>query len=693
MDYENILLNSKIIKQIENDTKNSLINDLVDKEEKQQKEMTNMLNNILKKILDSKLCILEKNSKKHFSILNQTSSTTKYITNITSKMSKEIKSKLQRKKSNNKLITKSSQRLNINQSGNMYLKTYDNNSKNQNHSITNRSNYRNHKYNISTQRIKNDFKSKSPLYGVARSKKKISTEERIPKSPITFRSMKLNIDNNDNNQINYSPLKKNAYDRKNTSTNVIRKKKNNIKINPIMENFSRESVISNGTNNTYTYVTSESSPLCITTKKNNLKYSNYKKDKISIEKSPYRKSSKKNIGLIGRMKKNLDKNNNNKTNTLSKRSFRKQSDKKEIIETEINNIQIKKRIYNKKELLTENNNNSGNKYSSKYSSRKNNIESQNTKLNNEGIIDIETDLKEEAKLINEDPLLISSIKDLDFSHALSKEEININLDKNNSILPEKKYSLKSDFSFKIETTFSDENLKNILVFLSIKDILSLKNCSKAFHKSVIDFLIKKYDIERNYFIQKQNELNLSIEEIPNRLSINNLTLTKGAVKAINLLNEEILNRIFIEEKSPNKEIIIVYKIYFQLINHEDIIKTFDITDKNIFWNKCKLYFREYGGKTGDLLNEIISQKKIILNGEIIYKVYKLIQKNINKIYPAYYSKICGTTGLFVFFIKDVLDFLGFSNDKKIQKNAYWSYSEIINFLDSKINILNKYNNY
>ena len=269
MDYENILLNSKIIKQIENDTKNSLINDLVDKEEKQQKEMTNMLNNILKKILDSKLCNLEKNSKKHFSILNQTSSTTKYITNITSKMSKEIKSKLQRKKSNNKLITKSSQKLNINQSGNMYLKTYENNSKNQNHSITNRSNYRNHKYNISTQRIKNDFKSKSPLYGVARSKKKISTEERIPKSPITFRSMKLNIDNNDNNQINYSPLKKNAYDRKNTSTNPIRKKKNNIKINPIMENFSRESVINNGTNNTYTYVTSESSQLCITTKKSN----------------------------------------------------------------------------------------------------------------------------------------------------------------------------------------------------------------------------------------------------------------------------------------------------------------------------------------------------------------------------------------------------------------------------------------
>ena len=688
MDYENILLNSKIINQIEIDQKNSLINNLTDTKENQKKEMTDMLKNMLKKILDSKLCNLEKNTKNHFSTLNQTLSATKYITDLSSKMSKEIKAKLLRKKSNNKIITKSSKKINLNKNGNMYLKTYEN-SKNQSYSITNRSNFRNHnKYNISTQRIKNDFKSKSPLYGITRSKKKIFTEEKIPKSPITFRNMKLNIDNTENNHINYSPLKKNAYDSKNTTTNVNRTKKNNIKINPNFENFSRESVISNRTNNTYTYVTSESSPLCITSKKTNYKNYNYKKDKISIEKSPYRKSSKKNMGLIGRMKKNLDKNNI-KSNPLQKRSFRKQSDKKETIEIELNNIQIKKRLYNKKELLTENNKNSG--YI--FSSRNDDLESKNTKLNNEDILDIETDLKEEAKLINDDPLLISSIKDLDFSHALYKEEININLDKNNNILPDKKYSLKSDFSFRIEITFSDENLKNILMILSIKDILKLKNCSKAFHKSVIDFLIKKYNIERNYFIQKQNELNLSIEEIPNKLSINNLNLTKGALKAINLLNEEILNRIFIEEKSPNKEILIVYKIYFQLINQQDIIKTFDISDINIFWNKCKLYFREYGGKTGNVLNEIISKKKIILNGETIYKVYKLVQKNINKIYPAYYSKICGTTGLFVFFIKDVLDFLGFSNDKNIQKNAYWSYSEIINFLDSKINYLYKYNNY
>ena len=151
--------------------------------------------------------------------------------------------------------------------------------------------------------------------------------------------------------------------------------------------------------------------------------------------------------------------------------------------------------------------------------------------------------------------------------------------------------------------------------------------------------------------------------------------------------------MFIEEKKPNDEIYIIYKIYFQLINYTDFFKYINESNNDEFWEKCKLYFRELNGKTGDLLSNIITQKKIVLSGENIYKVYKLANKHINKIVPTYYSKICATTGLFVFFIKDILDFLGFSHDKIIQKNAYWSYSEIINLIDSKINILNKYQVY
>ena len=154
------------------------------------------------------------------------------------------------------------------------------------------------------------------------------------------------------------------------------------------------------------------------------------------------------------------------------------------------------------------------------------------------------------------------------------------------------------------------------------------------------------DIERNAFIERQSQLNLSVDEIPPKLSINDLVLTKGSLKAINLLNEEILNKIFFEEKMPNFEILLVYKIFFQLIKNQDIINYKDYNDK--FWEKCRNYFRAFNGKTGDCLNEVIKQNKIIIDGENIYKVYKIVNKEIYKIIPAYFSKICGTTGLFVF---------------------------------------------
>jgi hypothetical protein len=295
------------------------------------------------------------------------------------------------------------------------------------------------------------------------------------------------------------------------------------------------------------------------------------------------------------------------------------------------------------------------------------------------MISLENNLKTELNLINnDDPLLVSSLKDLD----LSKDDINKNIiysfsPKNG----EKIISFKNIF---------DEHLNNFFVFLSTKDILELKNCSKSLHNWVIEYFDKMLNSERNTFIEKQNKLSLSLDEIPKKLSINDFNLSKGALKAIDLLNEEIINRLFFEKIIPNNEIFIVYKIFFQLIKNQEIIQYFN---ESIFWEKCKSYFNSYKGKTGDCLNEIYTQKKIFIDGDNIYKVYKIIQNNINKINPSYYSKICGTTGIFVFFVKDILDFLGFSNDKNIQKKSYWSYSEIINSIDSKINMLNKFKKY
>lgn len=670
MDIEKILINNNIINQLEKDQKNLLIIPQNDQKEIQKQKMTDMLQNILKKILDSKLSNLENNTKKHFIVLNQSLTTTQYITDISFKMSKEIKEKKMKSKRKN-YLSKSTKKFNVCQNTLLSSKT-------PNRILSNRSLIKNtNKNGTISQKLKSESKIKTPLHGLALQNKKLANEDNFSKPP-SFRNLQINAykKNFINNSINYSPLNDNESERKNVEVKVDKNNKNNFKINS-EDNFLRESIISNDTNHTYVTKEISKSGFFFASKKNN-KSSKSKKDIIYPDKNSPRKSpKKKNVGTIGKMKKNSDKNVDSPSKKDSKKQIQKNI-KDSYINGIENNNKNKRKDDNIIELLSDNDNSA------------HNFSLQN---DNEKIIDLESNIKEEANLINNDPLLTSNNKDFELlEHGLlkgfSKDELNIILHRNSR----KKFSLISQFSFGIENTFSDENLTNILSYLSIKDILKLKNCCKVFHRQIIDYLITLCDAKRSFFIEKQNELNLSIEHIPKKLTIDDFILSKGSLKAINLLNEEILNRIFNDEKPPNKEILIVYQIYFQLIKYQDIIECYKNFEPNLFWEKCKNYFQKDGGKTGNLLKDIISQKKIFIDGENIYKIYKLTENNIDKINPAYYSKICGTTGLFVFFIKDILDFIGFSNDKNIQKNAYWSYSEIINLLDSKINNLNKYIN-
>lgn len=698
MEIEKLILNNNIINEIEKDQ----INPISDIKEIQKKEMIDMLQNILKKQLDSRLLNLEKKSKNQLLILKNTSSSTKYITDLSIKMNKEIREKkLQNKRLKFSKIQKFSK---VNYSQNRFMTKYsDNFSKSPLRINSNRGGIFKtpNRNNILLQRMKSDAKNKTPY--LFSQKRKITVDDLVIKSPFSFKGIQLNSLNKENNNYtltNHSSSKKLVTYRKKSSTNVNRKKKINTRININCEDLVKKSVMSNDT-----YVTSESSKSSIFLTKKNSSSKNYKfksdRKNNNKDKSPNRKSPlKKNIGLIGRMKKNLNKSSE-KCSPLKKKNIIKQNDIIEDIkksETDYKNKDKNLRKSSKKKLMT-NNNISIYNYSSK-----NSIESN---IGNEKIIRLETNLENEEKIINNDPLLVSSLKELDFvpkdliSNHLLKDDISFNIHKNKDLIINQKYniiqkqlSFNNEYSFyKYENSIFDDHLNDILIFLTNKDILEFKNCSKTLHKLVIEYLIKQFDTERNIFISKQNELNLSIEDIQQKPSINDLKFSKGAYRAINLLNEDMLNKLFVEEKKPNDEIYIIYKIYFQLINYTDFFKYINESNNDEFWEKCKLYFRELNGKTGDLLSNIITQKKIVLSGENIYKVYKLANKHINKIVPAYYSKICATTGLFVFFIKDILDFLGFSHDKIIQKNAYWSYSEIINLIDSKINILNKYQVY
>ena len=269
--------------------------------------------------------------------------------------------------------------------------------------------------------------------------------------------------------------------------------------------------------------------------------------------------------------------------------------------------------------------------------------------------------------------------DLFNNNFVTDDIINNNNERESRIIP--KYS--------IEDLINDDYFKYVLDYLNIKDLISMKNTSKEYRNFVLNYLIDKLKKENSFFIAKNNELqittNLNIIDVTHYLD--NLELSKPSKKALNLLNEKVMNKIFYESVLPNDDILLIYKIFFNMIDSP--IK--NINNRENFWEECRYFFvNGINGKTGDLLFGIINDKKICLKGENIYNIYNLSKNNLNKIIPSYFSKICGTTGLFVFFIKDVLDYFGISADKAMLNNRYRTYNIIIDYINNKINFIEKF---
>jgi len=300
------------------------------------------------------------------------------------------------------------------------------------------------------------------------------------------------------------------------------------------------------------------------------------------------------------------------------------------------------------------------------------------KKKKDDITQMETALQKGEFLTNNDPLLISPITDLDFfiDKKMSNSNISISLD-----LKEKE---KEKLNLLINN-IDDKIYKNISDFLDIEDLIKFKDTSKFFHKLFIVYIENLLENDKIYFSKKLKNLNI-IDSIPQKQSINSFNISKKCMKAIELLNEPSVNQFFFQKTLVDDERLIIYRIFFQLIKHP--YKNIEKYKKEEFWEKCRYFFsHETNGKVGELLQKIYDEKMININGNNLYKIYKLAYKDLDKIYPKYFSNFCGTTGLITFFIKDVLDFVGISNNENIQINAYWTYNDIIEDLNSKIDYL------
>lgn len=626
-----------------------------------------ILNNLLKKSFDNKLNILEKNTKNQMTLISNTRAITYNITSLAVKLHNQIKSKMKEEKKLTKTFKKHLSKKNLNSPKAILTKK--------------------------------SSRYKTPFNTVKKNKKsdiKTVVNQKIENLKLR-RRLTENIDVNINhlgesaksltniknfNKINTEKSKLNktyiaSYYEKTEKDNIKRPSLISLKSRDIDKNKSNKNILSLSKNDDIN--------------KNKIEQKN-DKNKVSIKHKFIRNADNKpiyNNGIIinkSTLIKTMEKKKSKIFKNELSNSVEIQNKNKKMIEK--NDLSNSVESYKKSKKLIEknisfNSSNISNKYKQKtvinihnYYTDKSNTKGKlvikkREKVNiRNKIISMETNLQKENPLFHDDPLLVTPITDSDFvqgefskNKKVSKEINNIDFFKN----------------------IGEKNLEKIFEFLYLNELIQLKGCSKYMNKNILISFEKNLNETKNNFQKIKND----ISTIQEPKSILDFKFSEGTKKAIELLNEITINNFISEEKEPREDIFFIFQVFFQLINNP--LKNIK-NDKNLFWEKCKLYFlNEEKGKIGNILENIIKNDKIDISEDNLYNLYKLIKNKSHIIDASYFIKIDSNISLMTFFIKDILNFLGFSSDKDIIKqNGYWTYTKIINSIDNKIKIIEKY---
>ena len=248
-----------------------------------------------------------------------------------------------------------------------------------------------------------------------------------------------------------------------------------------------------------------------------------------------------------------------------------------------------------------------------------------------------------------------------------------------------KYLISSDGNEIVSLLCSFLDKKSKICFLSI---------SKKLIRTLTYYLDDLYtNILKMNKIEISNTIESQINNIKNKFGEDILnsprhafTLSKGSAKALDLLNSDNYNKIFRKKTldPPLNEIILIYRIFFQLIDKEEFVV---IENDKKFWEKTRNFILENNeGQTGTFLKEYISE--FDFTSKNIYKIKKLIYGKEDKLKPLLYENICKTTGLVIFIIKDSLEYCGLlKNEQKNEPNI------IINYLEFLKNIIDRAKEY
>ena len=198
------------------------------------------------------------------------------------------------------------------------------------------------------------------------------------------------------------------------------------------------------------------------------------------------------------------------------------------------------------------------------------------------------------------------------------------------------------------------------------------SCSKLLIRQLAYYLDDVYqNILKINDISDSNSIESRINNIKNKYKGEDFdspkyafSLSSYTVKALDLLDDNSYNTIFKIKnlEPPLDQIIFIYRIFFQLIDKEELV---DIESDKKFWEKTRNYIlKNNNNKTGTFFRDYISEFDFTYKN--IYKLKKLISGKEDKLKPSIYENICKATGLVNFVIKDSLEYCGLiPNEKKI----------------------------
>lgn len=215
-----------------------------------------------------------------------------------------------------------------------------------------------------------------------------------------------------------------------------------------------------------------------------------------------------------------------------------------------------------------------------------------------------------------------------------------------------------------KATVISKNIKRISQYLQPSEQFILSKLNKETLISYSDILKSEYDTKLD---SSQKDIDALLAKHPKEeleKEIKPFVIGKGSLKAIGMLNGKNYLTKFENTPTPTPELLLVYRLFFQLIapKHPDLVS---IKDNDQFWSKISVYFTE---NAHEELGKLVETefKEIDLSNENINKIIDMCKPYQSILTPTYYSKNCPTTGLFVFLVKETLEYIGAINEKKTQ---------------------------